>query len=196
VQDTDTSIHLPFYGELPLLCSPPKKLKERKKERKNAYLGEQQAIMRLKAEPPRPSMSNFVSLDSRYGTRAPFAPAESAEMTFPSMNKLRLMLAVSFNAPPVEQLSFRRSLPAKSTNTTCATCHADTSILNNNTHTILSLFCINKESFILATAGMRFSQHNMAACCRYDNTRRQINVCACLLLFVMLCLKHAPIGFF
>ena len=65
--------------------------------------------------PPSESCSNLVILDSRYGICSCFLPCASAEMTFPSDDKLKLIYLSSLKWSPVIVSSlWIFSLPAKS----------------------------------------------------------------------------------
>uniref|UniRef100_A0A671Z233 Uncharacterized protein n=1 Tax=Sparus aurata TaxID=8175 RepID=A0A671Z233_SPAAU len=70
--------------------------------------------MTVLALPPRESWSRRVSLESLYGTWVLF-PSTRAEMTFPSAERDRLILAASFSRLPFAPVLLWRSLPARST---------------------------------------------------------------------------------
>ncbi len=98
------------------------------------------ATMAVFEFPPRFSLSSHVSTESRYGMKSPFffffPPAAdaaaaaaaladcsaSAEMTFPSVVRLLLMLAPSLSLVPLAPVDSARSDPARSTKEMRLTC--------------------------------------------------------------------------
>ena len=95
---------------------------------KRAY-GESAASITVRALPPRESLSNHVSTESRYGTTsaaaaaglpppidavaAPFAGVVSALITLPSAESERLMLDASLSRSPTAPVASARSEPMR-----------------------------------------------------------------------------------